>query len=308
MVPFMSPEELKSVLREGVMCFPVTDFDGHGKFARKPFVERLDWLLTFRPNVVVATGGAGEFFSLTMPEAAEVVAAAVERGRGKVPVLAATGFGTRSAIAYAEEAERLGADGLLLLPPYLTESPQEGLIAHVDAICKATRLGIIIYNRANCILSAASVERLVADNPNLVAVKDGHGDIEELMRMQAAVGDRIALINGMPTAEVYARAYFGMGVPSYSSAIFNFMPRSAMAYYNAVVSGDRAAIDAFTRDFLVPYGHIRKRRAGYAVSIVKAGLEIIGRGAGEVRPPLAELTGDEKQALAALIAQAGPQE
>ncbi len=190
MVQLTSPEELKSVLREGLMCFPVTDFGADGHFARKPFADRLEWLLTYGPNVVVATGGAGEFFSLTMPEASEVVAAAVDVGRGKLPVLAATGFGTKAAIAYAEEAQRLGADGLLLLPPYLTESPQEGLIAHVDAICKATRLGIIVYNRANCVLSAASVERLVEANPNLIAVKDGHGDIEELMRMQSALGDR----------------------------------------------------------------------------------------------------------------------
>lgn len=307
MAQLMSPGELKAVLGEGVMCFPVTDFDDGGRFAPKPFNERLEWLLTYGPNVVVATGGAGEFFSLTMPEASDVVAAAVAVGRGRLPVIAATGFGTRTAIAYAEEAERQGADGLLLLPPYLTESPQEGLVAHVDAICKATRLGIIVYNRANCVLNAASIARLAEDNPNLIAVKDGNGDLEELMRIQSGLGDRITLINGMPTAEVYARAYVGMGIPSYSSAIFNFVPKSATAYYNAVVSGDRPAIDAFTRDFLVPYGHIRKRRAGYAVSIVKAGLDIIGRGAGKVRPPLADLTDDEKASLAALITEAGPQ-
>jgi 5-dehydro-4-deoxyglucarate dehydratase len=64
---------------------------------------------------------------------------------------------------------------------------------------------------------------------------------------------------------------------------------------------------AFTDDFLVPYGHIRRKRSGYAVSIVKAALELIGRDAGPVRSPLADLTGDEKSMLAALIERMGPQ-
>ena len=308
MTSAVSPEELKTVLRSGLMCFPLTDFAGDGSFDATTFSDRLDWLLGYGPNAVVATGGAGEFFSLTLPEFSAVVAAAVACGKGRLPVLAASGFGTRTAIAYAEEAERLGADGILVLPPYLTESPQDGLVAHVDAVCKATRLGVIVYNRANCQLNSVSIEKLARANPNLVAVKDGHGDIEELLRVQAVLGDEITLINGMPTAEVYARAYFGMDIACYSSAIFNFLPKSAMDFYRAVAARDSAAINAFTRDFLVPYGQIRRRRAGYAVSIVKAGVKLVGRSAGPVRPPLADLTDEEMSMLARLIEQAGPQE
>ena len=304
----LPPETLQDVLREGLMCFPATDFAADGSLAIEPFARRLEWLLGYRPNVVVATGGAGEFFSLTAPEVAEVTAATVEVAAGRIPVIAASGFGTMAAIDFARQAERLGADGLLLLPPYLTESPQDGLVAHVDAVCKATGLGVIVYNRANCVLSAASIATLAEANRNLVAVKDGKGDFEELLRTQALLGDRITLINGMPTAEVYAQAYAGMGIPSYSSAIFNFLPRSAMAFHAAVAARDGDAIAAFVRDFLVPYCQIRRRRAGYAVSIIKAGLDIVGRGAGPVRPPLADLTEEERASLAALIERAGPQE
>ncbi len=304
----LSPEELRTVLREGLMCFPVTDFAADGRFAAAPFAARLEWLLDYGPNVVVATGGAGEFFSLSAAEVAEVTTTTAQVAKGVTPVIAASGLGTLAAVGFAEEAERLGADGLLLLPPYLTESPQDGLVAHVDAVCKATRLGVIVYNRANCVLSAASIARLAEANPNLVAVKDGNGDFEELLRIQATLGDRITLINGMPTAEVYAQAYAGMGIPSYSSAIFNFMPRSAMAFHAAVAARDGEAIGAFVRDFLVPYCQIRRRRAGYAVSIIKAGLDIVGRSAGPVRPPLAGLTEEERTMLATLIERAGPQE
>ena len=77
----------------------------------------------------------------------------------------ARGYGTRTAIEYAQEAERLGADGLLLMPPYLVEASQEGLRAHITAICRATKLGVIVYNRANCRLAAATTARLAADCP-----------------------------------------------------------------------------------------------------------------------------------------------
>ena len=124
---------------------------------------------------------------------------------GARPSSPAAGYGTRTAIEYAQEAERLGADGLLLMPPYLVEASQEGLRAHITAICQATRLGVIVYNRANCRLAAATTARLAADCPNLIGFKDGVGDLELLAATRAAVGDRLLFINGMPTAETYAR-------------------------------------------------------------------------------------------------------
>ena len=81
-------------------------------------------------------GGAGEFFSLTAEEYAALVGAAVAHRVGDIPILGAAGYGTRMAIAYARETERLGADGLLLLPPYLTEGTPAGLGAHVEAVCR----------------------------------------------------------------------------------------------------------------------------------------------------------------------------
>lgn len=302
-----APGKIAEQLRTGLMCFPLTDFDEENRFDPKSFAARLDWQLGYAPRCVFAAGGAGEFFSLTFDEYAAVLNETVEVTAGSAPVIAAAGYGTATAIAFAQEAEALGADGILLLPPYLTEAPQEGLVAHVDAVCKATGLGVIVYSRANCVLNAHSIATLAANNPNFIAVKDGHGEAEEINRIRAQVGDRVTLINGMPTAETYAPAYFGMGVTSYSSAIFNFLPRTATAFHASVAAGDTAAIAAFNRDFLVPYCEIRRRRQGYAVSIVKAGVDIIGRSAGRVRAPLTDLTATERDQLAALIDRAGPQ-
>jgi 5-dehydro-4-deoxyglucarate dehydratase len=302
-----APGEIAQLLRTGLMCFPVTDFDAGNRFDSSSFAARLDWQLGYSPRCVFAAGGAGEFFSLTLDEYAAVVRETIAVAKGRAPVIAAAGYGTAMAVDCARKAEALGADALLLLPPYLTESPQEGLVAHVDGVCKATGLGVIVYNRANCILSAQSIATLAEDNENFIAVKDGHGEAEEINRIRALVGDRITLINGMPTAETYAPTYFGMGVTSYSSAIFNFLPRAATAFHASVAAKDEAAVAAFNRDFLVPYCEIRRRRPGYAVSIVKAGVDIIGRSAGRVRPPLADLTAAERQQLEALIERAGPQ-
>jgi 5-dehydro-4-deoxyglucarate dehydratase len=303
----MPPDLLKTAIPRGMLAFPLTDFDADGAFDKKSHVARLEWLLSYQPAAFFLAGGAGEFFSLTPKEYAAVIAAGVETCGGKLPVIAAAGYGTRTAIEYATEAERLGADGILLLPPYLTEGSQEGLRAHITAVCKSTRLGVIVYNRANCRLAADTVARLAADCPNLIGFKDGVGDIEQLTGVRNAIGDRLLFVNGMPTAEIYARAFRGIGIPVYSSAIFNFIPRTALAFHRAVNAGDEVTVDRLLKDFLVPYVRIRNRGQGYAVSIVKAGAVIVGRSAGKVRPPLSDCTADEVAELRKLIEAMGPQ-
>ena len=224
-----------------------------------------------------------------------------------MPVIAAIGMSTASAVSYARTAAELGADGLLLLPPYMTEASQAGLAAHITAVCQATSLGVIVYNRANCRLTAATLATLVESCPTLVGLKDGFGDIEQLMAMQSLLGDRVLLINGMPTAEVYASAYKGMGVTTYSSALFNFIPKSAQRFHSSVMADDTATVRAFFRDFLLPYLRIRSAQPGYAVSIVKAGAKIVGRSAGPVRSPLSDLTDEEFATLTSLIRAVEPE-
>jgi 5-dehydro-4-deoxyglucarate dehydratase len=290
----MTPQELKAAVPRGMLSFPLTDFDANGEFDPAACVRRLEWLSAYPSSALFMAGGAGEFFSLTPKEFSAVIGTAVTAS-GRTPVIAGCGYGTRTAIEYAQEAERLGADGLLLMPPYLVEASQEGLRAHITAICRATRLGVIIYNRANCRLAAATTARLANDCPNLIGFKDGVGDLELLAATRAAVGDRLLYVNGMPTAETYAAAFRAAGVVTYSSAVFNFVPRTA-------------TVDALMRDFFVPYVRLRARQPGYAVSIVKAGADIVGRGAGKVRPPLSDCTAEEIGELKALIEKLGPQD
>ncbi len=115
---------------------------------------------------------------------------AVDTCRGEVPILAGTGGATRQAIAYAQEAERLGAAGVLLLPHYLTEASQEGLVAHVEQVCKSVDFGVVVYNRNVCRLNADSLEKLADRCPNLIGFKDGVGDIESMVSIRRRLGER----------------------------------------------------------------------------------------------------------------------
>jgi 5-dehydro-4-deoxyglucarate dehydratase len=298
----MDPGEMAKRVGAGLLSFPVTHFGEDFEFQPKPYQEHVAWLLSHKPAGLFAAGGTGEFFSLTLTEFSSVVRAAVDQTAKQVPLVAGCGYGTAMAKEFARAAEEAGADGILLLPPYLVGSEQAGLSAHVEAVCASTSLGVIMYNRDNAVLDDASLERLCHRCPNLVGFKDGVGDIERMTRIYARLGDRLTYIGGLPTAETFALPYLELGVTTYSSAIFNFLPNFALEFYAAVRRRDHAAVFAGLREFVLPYIQIRNRRKGYAVSIVKAGMKAVGRPAGPVRSPLTDLTEPEYQELTKLIA------
>ena len=304
----MTPSELKSTLQSGLLSFPLTDFDAAGDFNADGYRRRLEWLAPYGATALFAAGGTGEFFSLTGDEYPLIIKTAVDTCRGKVPIIAGAGGPTRFAIACAQAAEQAGAQGILLLPHYLTEAGQEGIAAHVEAVCKSTHLGVIVYNRAQSRLSPTTLAGLAERCPNLIGFKDGIGDIELMVSIYQKMGDRFSYLGGLPTAEVYAAAYKALGTPVYSSAVFNFIPRTAMDFYHAVAANDQGTQDRLLKDFFLPYLTIRNRMPGYAVSIVKAGAAIVGHGAGPVRPPLTDLVAEEVNELATLIKALGPQD
>jgi 5-dehydro-4-deoxyglucarate dehydratase len=303
----MSPQEMAKILAKGLLSFPVTHFDQNFRFQEGPYREHCAWLLSFkRLTGLFAAGGTGEVFSLTPREIGQVVAAAVKEAAGQTPVIAGCGYGTAIAVELAKSAEKAGADGLLLLPPYLLEPSQEGLVAHIEAVCKTTSIGVIVYNRDKAVLNEDSLAELCDRNPNLVGFKDGVGDIELMMRVRAKMGDRLTYVGGLPTAETFALPYLEMGVTTYSSAIYNFMPEWALSFYDAVRAKDHAKVMQGLKEFVLPYIAIRNENKGYAVSIVKAGMTAIGRGAGPVRAPLTDLTADQFGRLKKLIEAAKP--
>ncbi|MFH5775999.1 5-dehydro-4-deoxyglucarate dehydratase [Paracoccus sp. NGMCC 1.201697] len=297
----MTPEQLKSALGSGLLSFPVTHFDAQGKFAGDSYRAHVEWLAGYDAPVLFAAGGTGEFFSLAPSEIPEIVAAAKEVA-GKTAIVSGCGYGTEMAVEIARSVEKAGADGILLLPHYLIDAPQEGLYAHVKKVCQSVGFGVMVYNRDNAVLQPDTLARLCDECPNLIGFKDGTGDIGLVRQVTAKMGDRLMYLGGMPTAELFAEAYLGAGFTTYSSAVFNFVPALANEFYRSLRGGDRANCERILNEFFYPFMAIRNRQKGYAVSAIKAGVRLQGFDAGPVRSPLTDLTPAEIDMMAALIA------
>lgn len=298
----MDPKTLKRALGAGLLSFPVTPFGAEGRFRREAYLDHVGWLSGFDAAALFAAGGTGEFFSLAPSEVPEVVAAAKEAA-GDTPIVSGCGHGTELAVEIARSVEKAGADGILLLPHYLIDAPQEGLFRHVKAVCGSVGIGVTVYNRDNSILQPDTLARLCDACPNLVGFKDGSGDIGLARQVTARMGDRLTYLGGMPTAELFAEAYLGAGFTTYSSAVFNFVPGLAVEFHRALRAGDRARCGAVLNDFFYPFMAIRNRQKGYAVSAIKAGVRLQGFDVGPVRPPLVDLTAEEEGMLEALIGE-----
>ena len=297
----LPPDVLADRLKSGLLSFPVTHFDADLQFDEPRYREHLAWQSSFDVAGLFAAGGTGEGFSLTSAEVDRVVRTAVDEVGGRVPVVAPATGGTAVSVAQAQAAQAAGASGILLFPPYLTEASQKGLVEHISAVCQATELGVIVYSRANAVLADVTVAEVADRNPNLIGLKDGVGDIEQMTRTFARVGDRLIYVGGLPTAETFALPLLQLGVSTYSSALYNFLPEFALRFYAAVRAQDRDAVYGMLTDFVIPYLDIRDRARGYAVSIVKAGLTAVGRDGGRVRPPLSDLTAAELADLTTLV-------
>ena len=296
----MEPNDLKVALGSGLLSFPVTAFDDKDEFNEAPYRKHIEWLSQFGAAALFAGGGTGEFFSLAPDELSKIVRAA-KAAAGATPIISGCGYGTRIAIDIARSVEDAGADGVLLLPQYLIEASQEGLYRHVKSVCDAVSVGVIVYNRDNCIIRPETLQRLCSECPNLIGFKDGSGDIGLVRQITATMSDRLVYLGGMPTAELFAEAYLGAGFSTYSSAVFNFVPKLAIDFYQALHNNDRAHIDACLKDFFYPFMAIRDRNKGYAVSAIKAGVRLAGFDAGPVRPPLTDLTNEECAMLRDLV-------
>jgi 5-dehydro-4-deoxyglucarate dehydratase len=293
-------EMLKRRISEGVHAFPVTPFGDDGTLDAAAFEAHVAWLAGYRPSALFPAGGAGELFSLS-PQEHEMLCAMAVRQNAGTPVIAGVGHGVAIAAEMARAAEKAGADGILLFPPYLITAEQDGLLAYAEAICRSVGIAVVIYSRTNGVVSTDTALRLAEACPNFIALKDGTGDFESLVTLTQRAGDRLVLINGVPTSEIIAAQCFAAGIRSYTSAVFSFLPELALRYFRAARDDDRAEVSRLLAAFYVPLAAIRNRKRGYAVALVKAGLRIIGRPMGTVRPPLIDLSPEDERDLAGLI-------
>ena len=294
----MHPTTLRNKL-SGVIAFPVTPFKEDLSLDLPALHENLTNLLQYSIAALVAAGGTGEMYSLTPAEYTRVIELTALAVEDRVPVIAGVGFGQRLAVEMAQAAEKAGADGILVFPPYYSGAENEGLVEYYRAIGAATRLGMIIYSRDWAIFSPAMVERLTSI-PTLVAWKDGHGDIRRLQTIMNRVGDRLHWIGG--AGDDLVAAYYSIGIRTFTSSIATVAPRLSLKLHELGEAGDSEALADLLERCVVPLYALRGRRKGYEVSAMKAMMDMVGLNGGPVRPPLVNVKPEEEDELRTILA------
>lgn len=289
---------------EGILGFPVAPFNGQGKLEEEALFQNIQFLLDEGLEAIFIACGSGEFQSLSRAEYEQMVEIAVSAAGGKVPVYTGVGGNLSTAVEWAELSAEKGADGYLILPPYLIKGEQEGLYQYTKTIIESTDLNAIIYQRDHAVLTLGQVERLT-ELKQLVGLKDGAGDMDLNISLSYTLGDRLGLLNGMPMAEVTMPAYAPIGFTSYSSAISNYIPHISRMFYEALLNGNKQLAKDLYKHVILPINDIRKQRKGYAVSLIKAGMEIMGLNVKNVtRPPIVPVEKDHCRQLETILKNA----
>ena len=169
----------------------------------------------------------------------ECIKFAIERVKGRIPVIAGTGSNcTATAIKLSKEAEKDGADGLLLVTPYYNKATQNGLIAHYTAVANAVNIPIILYNvpsRTGCNLLPETIAKLVKNVKNIVGVKEASGNISQIAKVKLLCGDDVDLYSGNDDQVVPILSLGGIGV---ISVLSNVAPKETHDMVMDYLNGD----------------------------------------------------------------------
>ncbi len=293
-------EDLKSAL-QGIIGFGVTPFCEDLSVDMEALRQNAAYLAEYC-EVVVPLAGNGEIYALSPEEHKAIGKAVVEEVHGRKPVLVGVGLTMPIARDLARAAEAYGADGVLVLPPYFTHANDEGLFEYYRSIAQATKLGVILF-QTHAVNFSPSLLRRLAEVPNIVGLKDEHGDMDQFVRQWGAVGDRMALLCGV--GEILAPSYFALGVKAFTSGLVNFMPETCRKILARLQAGElEAAAQVIDRETMAVYD-LRVKRPGYRTLVIKEAMNLCGLNAGRVRPPLAPLPESDRQALRALLTDLG---
>jgi 5-dehydro-4-deoxyglucarate dehydratase len=269
---------------KGVFGFPVTPFRKDLSLDLDALTRNVDEMAAFPFCALVATGGTGEVYSLSPDETEQVVAATVRAVKGRMPVMAGTGYNAALGVDIARRAAKAGADCILALPPYYVAAPEEGLFAYYEAIGRATDLPLTVYSRDWAVFTPEMVQRLATQVPTLKGWKDGQGDVRKYQRIMERNGDRLAWFGGL--GDDCVPGYFAIGVQAYTSSISNIAPKLSLALADAAMKHDFIKLNTLMKRYVNPLYALRERARGYEVAVMKEAMEILGMPAGPVRPPL----------------------
>jgi len=297
-----TPDEVKAALH-GALAFPITPFNEDGSVDYAAVSDNTRFLATSGISAIVAPSGTGEFFALTPEEAIGIVKATVAAA-GDKPVIAAAGFGPTLGSWLARESEAAGAAAIMVVPPYYAKPEANALIDYIADIAAGTSLPIIPYARDAALFTPKMVEQLVEMVPSTIAFKDGRADVRLFQQIREYVvgklgPDRLVWLGG--SGDDLVGPYFAAGAVGYTSSLACFWPEASKEIYDLVSSGNYAGLAEFHARVVQPIYAMRQRRPGYEVSVMKAAMEELGHKAGPARPPLANVTEEEREELRTLL-------
>jgi dihydrodipicolinate synthase/N-acetylneuraminate lyase len=291
-----SSQELKASLR-GIVGFGVTPLHDDFSLNLKALRENAESLAQ-TCDVVVPLGNNGEVYSLSPEEQKQVGRTVVEQVRGRKPVIVGMGFSLPLAVDLAAAAEGYGADGVLVLPPCYSHVTDDGLFEYYRSVAAATKLGIVLFQTPTLNFSLPLLRRLAAV-PNIVGMKDEHGDMKQFVHQYQAVGDTLELLCGV--GEILAPSYFALGVRAFTSGIINFMPDTPRRLLKLLRENKLEQAARVIEAEALPIFKLRAKRPGYVTAVIKEAMNLCGMNAGPVRPPLMPLLDQDREELRTIL-------
>ena len=284
---------------EGSYTVMVTPFTDDGAAVDVPALERfVDWQIDEGVPGLIPLGSTGEFLSVSEDERRQVVDTVIAQAKGRIPVVVGTADEwTPRAVAFSREAERSGASGVMVVPPYYSSPTEDELFEHYRRIAEAISIPVMVYNNpntSNVDLRPAFVARL-AEIDNVSYIKESSGDISRVDEIHRLAPGRMTVFAGY-----HACDSIRLGAKGWVSVCGNIVPRlSADVYDLTAGSGDGAAGRATYRRLLPLLDAIS---GDLYVSATKAAMEIVGMPVGAPRPPRLRLPAPQVAALERILA------
>lgn len=274
---------MKKVIFEGAAVAIVTPMKEDGAVNFKVFEELVDYQIANGTDALVVCGTTGESVCLHNEEREKLVEIAVEKAKGKVPVIVGTGSNdTNYSIMRSKRAESLGADAVLCVTPYYNKTSQEGLVQHYNMIADSIGIPVILYNvpsRTGVNIRPETYLRL-SKHPNIVATKEANGDISSVAQTISLCGDDLAVYSGNDDQTV---PIMSLGAKGVISVFSNIMPRECHAITKAMLDGDFK----LGRELQLKYLELMNAMFWDVNPIpVKAAMNMLGYNCGNCRMPL----------------------
>lgn len=272
----------------------VTPFDERGEIDFDATKNLLEHLIKTGTDAVVVAGTTGESPTLSTEEKLELFSFVIKEANGRIPVIAGTGTNnTKASIELTKEAEKLGADGIMLVAPYYNRPNQDGLYAHFKAIAEETDLPIMIYNipgRTACNIEVDTIVKL-SEIDNIVSVKEASGNLDAMAEIIERTKDSFVLYSGDDSLTLPVLAIGGKGIVSVASHIVGDAMKEMIEAFNR---GDIEKAGAIHRKLLPTF---KALFSAPSPAPLKAVLNLTGIPVGDVRLPLVPLNEEQVEAL-----------